>query len=113
MPTYEYECRICQHRFEKFQSISEDPLRECPACGGAVRRVIGGGSGIIFKGPGFYVTDSKRSSPSSSKAPASSSAPASASQSESSGSGESGSAKSPASSPAAKAPLAESKKASA
>ena len=61
MPTYEYECRTCQHRFEKFQSMSEDPVRVCPACGGSVRRVIGGGMGIIFKGPGFYVTDSKSS----------------------------------------------------
>jgi putative FmdB family regulatory protein len=62
MPTYEYECRSCQHRFEKFQSMSEDPVQVCPACGGRVRRVIGGGMGIIFKGPGFYVTDSKSAS---------------------------------------------------
>jgi putative FmdB family regulatory protein len=70
MPTYEYECRACQHRFEKFQSMSEDPVRVCPACGGSVRRVIGGGMGIIFKGPGFYVTDSKSSAASAALTPA-------------------------------------------
>ncbi|MCX7026155.1 MAG: zinc ribbon domain-containing protein [Spirochaetes bacterium] len=62
MPTYEYECRSCQHRFEKFQSMSDDPIRVCPACGGSVRRVIGGGMGVIFKGSGFYITDSKKTS---------------------------------------------------
>jgi putative FmdB family regulatory protein len=69
MPTYEYECRSCQHRFEKFQSMSEDPVRVCPVCGGSVRRVIGGGMGIIFKGPGFYVTDSKNSTASAALTP--------------------------------------------
>ena len=70
MPTYEYECRSCQHRFEKFQSMSEAPVRVCPACGGSVRRVIGGGMGLIFKGPGFYVTDSKSSAASAALTPA-------------------------------------------
>ena len=62
MPTYEYECRSCQHRFEKVQSMSEDPVSVCPTCGGSVRRVIGGGMGVIFKGSGFYITDSKKNS---------------------------------------------------
>ncbi len=62
MPTYEYECRKCSHSFEQFQSMSEEPLKTCPKCGGKVRRLIGGGTGIIFKGSGFYVTDSKKAS---------------------------------------------------
>lgn len=59
MPTYDYECTGCGHSFEAFQSMSEDPLSKCPECGKKVRRLIGGGVGIIFKGSGFYVTDSK------------------------------------------------------
>ncbi|HUX40304.1 MAG TPA: FmdB family zinc ribbon protein [Rectinemataceae bacterium] len=62
MPTYEYECRSCSHSFEAFQSMAEDPLSSCPECGGPVRRLIGGGTGIIFKGSGFYVNDSRKSS---------------------------------------------------
>jgi len=63
MPTYEYECRQCSHRFEQFQSITEDPIKRCPKCGkNSVRRLFGGGLGIIFKGSGFYTTDYKRSS---------------------------------------------------
>jgi putative FmdB family regulatory protein len=61
MPTYEYECRSCSHTFEAFQTMSEAPLSDCPSCGGAVRRLIGGGTGIIFKGSGFYVNDSRKS----------------------------------------------------
>ena len=62
MPTYEYECKTCTHRFEIFQNMSEAPLKTCPACGKSVRRLIGGGAGIIFKGSGFYATDNKSSS---------------------------------------------------
>ncbi|MBN1837913.1 MAG: zinc ribbon domain-containing protein [Spirochaetales bacterium] len=63
MPTYEYECRHCHHRFEQFQSITEDPIKRCPKCGrNSLRRLFGGGLGIIFKGSGFYTTDYKRSS---------------------------------------------------
>jgi putative FmdB family regulatory protein len=62
MPTYEYECRSCKHRFEEFQSITEEPIKKCPRCGKGVRRLFGGGMGIIFKGSGFYTTDYKRSS---------------------------------------------------
>ncbi|MCX7774633.1 MAG: FmdB family zinc ribbon protein [Rectinemataceae bacterium] len=62
MPTYEYECRTCSHTFEAFQAISEEPIKVCPECGGPVKRLIGGGTGIIFKGSGFYITDSKKAS---------------------------------------------------
>ncbi len=62
MPTYDYQCDSCGHVFEAFQSMSADPLRECPECKeAALRRLISGGSGIIFKGSGFYVTDSRKS----------------------------------------------------
>lgn len=62
MPTYEYACRECDHQFEVFQSIKDDPLSQCPSCGDdALRRLIGTGAGIIFKGSGFYETDYKRS----------------------------------------------------
>lgn len=57
MPTYEYECRRCGHSFEAFQSMTDAPLRKCPECGGRVRRLIGAGAGIIFKGSGFHATD--------------------------------------------------------
>jgi putative FmdB family regulatory protein len=56
MPIYEYECDDCGHRFERHQSITSGPVKRCPHCGGAVRRVIYP-VGIIFKGPGFYATD--------------------------------------------------------
>lgn len=61
MPTYDYECLHCGHTFEYFQAMSDDPLKECPQCGKEVRRLIGGGLGIIFKGSGFYVTDNRKS----------------------------------------------------
>lgn len=57
MPTYEYECEECAHRFEEFQPITAEPLKECPKCKGKVNRLIGPGGGIIFKGSGFYITD--------------------------------------------------------
>lgn len=58
MPTYEYECEACGHQFETFQSITDKPLRRCPKCGRLkMRRLIGKGAGIIFKGSGFYQTD--------------------------------------------------------
>ncbi len=61
MPTYEYECLDCKHTFEEFQKITDEPLKQCPKCGGKIRRLISGGAGLIFKGSGFYVTDYKRS----------------------------------------------------
>lgn len=58
MPTYEYECDACGHRFEQFQSITADALRKCPKCGKPkLRRLIGVGGAVIFKGGGFYETD--------------------------------------------------------
>ncbi len=58
MPTYEYKCENCEHLFEQFQSITAKPLRKCPKCGeNKLNRLIGSGSGIIFKGTGFYQTD--------------------------------------------------------
>ena len=62
MPTYGYECSTCKHSFDAFQKITADPLKSCPKCGNAVRRLIEGGVGIIFKGSGFYTTDYKKSS---------------------------------------------------
>lgn len=60
MPTYEYLCEACGYRFEKFQSIKDEPIRECPDCHEKrVVRVLNGGSGLIFKGSGFYITDYK------------------------------------------------------
>ncbi len=61
MPTYEYECRACGHRFEKMQSITAVPLKTCPECSKKkVVRLIGSGAGLIFKGPGFYATDHRK-----------------------------------------------------
>jgi putative FmdB family regulatory protein len=62
MPTYEYECLECRHKFEAFQSMKEEPIKECPKCQANVRRLFGTGAGIIFKGSGFYVNDYKKSS---------------------------------------------------
>lgn len=58
MPTYDYVCDACEHQFELFQSITEPPARKCPACGRKkLRRLIGPGAAIVFKGSGFYTTD--------------------------------------------------------
>lgn len=56
MPLYEYECFLCHHRFERIQRVTADPVTECPACGGAVRRLLGTPA-LQFKGSGWYVTD--------------------------------------------------------
>jgi len=69
MPTYEYECEKCGQRFEKFQRMSDKPLRKCPECGGKVKRLFGTGAAVIFKGSGFYATDYKRQSPCGRDAP--------------------------------------------
>jgi putative FmdB family regulatory protein len=60
VPTYEYECVRCGHRFELFQTMSEKPRKRCPKCRGKVRRLLGTGAGIIFKGSGFYATDYRK-----------------------------------------------------
>ena len=59
MPTYEYECQQCGHRFEEFQSITAEPRQTCPEanCQGSVKRLISMGGGLLFKGTGFYITD--------------------------------------------------------
>ena len=58
MPTYDYVCDACEHQFELFQSIKEDPKKQCPSCGKKkLRRLIGPGAAIVFKGSGFYTTD--------------------------------------------------------
>ena len=57
MPTYDYKCLACDVRFEKFQGITAPPIEECPECNGKVKRLIGAGAGLIFKGSGFYATD--------------------------------------------------------
>ena len=58
MPTYDYECSKCGHRYEVFQSITAKPAKKCPECGRqTAKRLIGTGAGIIFKGSGFYETD--------------------------------------------------------
>ena len=61
MPTYDYQCLKCGINFEAFQKMSDGALQECPQCRGKVKRLISSGSGIIFKGKGFYATDYKKS----------------------------------------------------
>jgi putative FmdB family regulatory protein len=64
MPLYVYKCKNCEHQFEARQRFSDDPLTECPECHGQVRRVINS-VGVVFKGSGFYVTDSRNGKKSS------------------------------------------------
>jgi putative FmdB family regulatory protein len=60
MPTYEYVCPKCHHAFEEFHSMHAAPLTQCPQCKKrGLKRLIGGGAGLIFKGTGFYITDYK------------------------------------------------------
>ena len=60
MPTYDYICEKCKQRFEHFQSMSSEPLKNHPECNGNVKRIVSGGTGLIFKGSGFYLTDYKK-----------------------------------------------------
>ncbi|TDD91938.1 FmdB family transcriptional regulator [Saccharopolyspora karakumensis] len=90
MPTYQYACTECDHRFEQVQSFSEDSLTECPQCNGRLRKLFNA-VGIVFKGSGFYRTDNRSSS--------SSNASGSSSSSSSSDSGSSSSSSSSDSSP--------------
>ena len=61
MPTYTYQCAHCAHQFDQLQQFSEEPLRQCPACdNAALKRKIGAGAGLVFKGSGFYITDYAR-----------------------------------------------------
>jgi putative FmdB family regulatory protein len=67
MPIYEYQCANCGHQLEELQSFSEPPLTKCPQCGkDTLKKLIGGGAGLIFKGSGFYLTDYKKASSSGS-----------------------------------------------
>lgn len=59
MPSYDYKCTECEYSFELFQKMSDEPLHICPKCKGKVKRLIGPGAGMIFKGTGFYQTDYK------------------------------------------------------
>ena len=61
MPTYEYLCKQCGHRFEAWQHMSDEPLKVCPQCGAEIHRVLYA-TGIVFKGSGFYKTDNGSSS---------------------------------------------------
>ena len=68
MPTYDYLCSNCEHKFEKFQSITSGNLKKCPECGKmTLQWLIGTGSGVIFKGSGFYETDYRSKSYNDSK----------------------------------------------
>lgn len=62
MPTYEYECQKCGHEFELLQSMKDAPRKTCPKCRGRVKRLLGTGAGLLFKGAGFYATDYRKSS---------------------------------------------------
>ena len=84
MPTYEYRCKECGEELEVVQAFTDDPLTECPNCGGPLRKVFGN-IGITFKGSGFYKTDS-RSKSTASKSSDSSSSDSSSSDSSSSSS---------------------------
>jgi putative FmdB family regulatory protein len=69
MPTYEYQCGTCGNRFEKYQSFSDAPIKVCPECGNEVRKVYSA-AGVIFKGSGWYINDSRKSGGSKSEAKA-------------------------------------------
>lgn len=76
MPTYEYACQKCGHEFEQFQSMRDEPLKKCPKCKKqSLKRLVGGGAGLIFKGTGFYITDYKKKSGTPDAAPSKPSAP--------------------------------------
>ena len=85
MPTYDYACTECPHTFEHFQTMTSDLLSECPECEGKLKRLIGRGGALIFKGSGFYCTDYKK--PSSGKKPTSENSSSSSSGDSSSSSG--------------------------
>ena len=62
MPTYEYECDKCKKHFDLFHSMTDTKVQKCPKCGGKTHRLISAGTGVIFKGTGFYETDYKKKS---------------------------------------------------
>ena len=79
MPNYDYKCNSCKNEFEEFQSMSDEPRAKCPKCGKKAKRIFSPGTGIIFKGSGFYVNDYKKkeSSTSSNSSKVTSTPPAS------------------------------------
>ena len=93
MPTYQYACTDCEHRFEAVQTFTEDSLSTCPECGGRLRKVYGS-VGVVFKGSGFYRTDSRAASGDVSPDKSSDKSGGEKSGSEKSGSEKSGSEKS-------------------
>jgi putative FmdB family regulatory protein len=96
MPTYDYECDACDHKFELYQSITADPEKKCPKCKKMkLRRLIGTGAAVVFKGSGFYQTD-YRSESYKKSAEADSKAPASETKSESTTSTETSTSETPA-----------------
>ena len=78
MPTYEYQCTKCKKKFEKLQKMNDIPLKKCPHCGGKAQRLISAGTGFIFKGSGFYITDYKKKPAKESKTEPKKSEPAAA-----------------------------------
>ena len=105
MPTYDYECDACGHRFELYQSISADPDRKCPACKKLkLRRLIGTGAAVVFKGSGFYQTDYRSDSYKKSAAADSGSSPSTEKTSGEKASGEKSTSDKPASKPAESTP---------
>ncbi len=105
MPTYDYECDACGHRFELYQSISADPERKCPECKKLkLRRLIGTGAAVVFKGSGFYQTDYRSDSYKKSAAADSGSSPSTDKTSGEKASGEKSTSDKPASKPAESSP---------
>lgn len=94
MPTYDYQCQTCGHKFEAVQSMKDPHLTDCPqeGCAGPVKRLIGRGSGFIFKGSGFYITDYRSDSYKAAAKADSAAAGGSSSTSSSSGGGSSSTA---------------------
>ena len=105
MPTYDYECDACGHRFELYQSISADPERKCPECKKLkLRRLIGTGAAVVFKGSGFYQTDYRSDSYKKSAAADSGSSASTEKTSGEKASGEKSTSDKPASKPAESTP---------
>ena len=97
MPTYQYACTECGHAFEQVQSFSDDALTECPQCHGRLRKVFNA-VGVVFKGSGFYRTDSRKSSSAAETSGSASSSSSSSNDSSSSSSSSTSSASSSSSS---------------
>lgn len=105
MPTYSYACTECGNRFDAVQAFSDDALTECPKCSGRLRKLFGK-VGVVFKGSGFYRTDSRESAKSSSNGSAKSSSESTSSSTTSSSSSSSSSDSSSSSSSTSSAPAA-------